>query len=93
MTMITSLSTAKAHLRIDGNDEDALLQLYIAAAEAYVNEYCDTKTAPFTEFTPTIQAAVLLVISDLYENRSSQIEKELYQNKTVEFLLNFNRNY
>lgn len=93
MTIITSLATVKSHLRIDGNDEDALLQLYMAAAEAYVNEYCDTKTTPFTEFTPTIQAAVLLVISDLYENRSSQIEKELYQNKTVELLLNFNRNY
>jgi len=93
MTMITSLSTAKAHLRIDGNDEDALLQLYIGAAEAYVNDYCDTKTAPFTEFTPTIQAAVLLVISDLYENRTAQVEKNLYKNNAVESLLNFNRNF
>lgn len=93
MTAITSLATAKEHLRIDGNDDDAILQLYIEAAEAYVNEYCDTKTTPFTTFTPTIKAAVLLVISDLYENRTAQIEKELYQNKTVEILLNFNRNY
>lgn len=93
MTMITSLSTAKAHLRIDGNDEDALLQLYIAAAEAYVNDYCDTKEAPFTSFTPTIQAAVLLVISDLYENRTAQVEKNLYKNNAVESLLNFNRNF
>lgn len=93
MTTITSLTTVKEHLRIDGTDEDDILTLYTAAAEAYVNEYCDTKDAPFTVFTPTIKAAVLLVISDLYENRTAQIDKQLYQNKTVELLLNFNRNY
>ena len=93
MTIITSLATVKSHLRIDGNDEDALLQLYMAAAEAYVNDYCDTKLTPFVEFTPTIQAAVLLVISDLYENRTAQVEKNLYKNSAVESLLNFNRNF
>lgn len=93
MTAITQLSTVKEHLRIDGSDEDGLLQLYIAAAEEYVNDYCDTKDVPFTVFTKTIEAAVLLIISDLYENRTAQVDKQLYQNKTVEILLNFNRKF
>ena len=91
MTSITSFDIVKEHLKIDGDGENELLQIYTDAAEAYVNEYCDTKENRFNEFTPTIQAAVLLIISDLYENRVAQVEKQLYQNKTVEMLLNFNR--
>ena len=93
MTIITSLSTVKSHLRIDGSDEDSLLNIYIASAESYVNDYCDRKLVPFTVFTPTIAAAVLLIVADLYEHRSSQVEKELYDNSTVKTLLNFNRNF
>lgn len=93
MTTITPLGAVKEHLKIDYQDEDELLQIYLNAAEAYVNDYCDTKSSPFAKLTPTIQAAVLLIVSDLYENRVGQVEKELYQNKTVEMLLNFNRNF
>lgn len=93
MTAITALSTIKEHLKVDGSEEDSLLEIYIAAAESYVNEYCDRKDTPFTTFTPTIAAAVLLIVADLYENRSAQVEKELYDNKTVKMLLNFNRTY
>lgn len=37
--MIISLPTAKQHLRVDGNDEDAILSLYIGAAEVSAAEF------------------------------------------------------
>jgi hypothetical protein len=33
MTFVTTLENAKLHLRVDGTDEDALIGVYIAAAE------------------------------------------------------------
>jgi uncharacterized phiE125 gp8 family phage protein len=41
-------ATAKAHARIDGTDEDALVALYIAAARDHVERYCGVRLAART---------------------------------------------
>lgn len=46
-----TLEEAKAHLRVDGSDEDALIEGVIAAARAHVEAYC---AVPFA--TQTIEA-------------------------------------
>lgn len=90
---LTSLESVKSHLRIGTSVEDILLMVFINAAEVYVNEYCDTQDAPFTTLPPPVAAAVLLIVGDLYENREGQGEKQLYTNKTVEYLLTPYRNF
>ena len=37
-----TLATLKAHLRIDSDDENSLLNTYITAARSYIESYCGT---------------------------------------------------
>lgn len=84
---ILNIELVKKHIKVDGNDEDTEIQIYIEAAEQYVNDFCDTKDEPFAVFPAPVQAAVLLIVGDLYENREMQVVKELYQNPAAENLL------
>lgn len=83
--MIT-LTQAKAHLRMDHDDEDALIQSYLDAALAHVAKYLgddmpDPVPAP-------VDAAVLLLAADLYLNRERQSDTVLRENRTYALLLN-----
>ena len=84
---ILSIDLVKKHIKVDGTDEDTEIQLYIDAAEQYVNDFCDNKTTPFTTLPAPVKAAILLIVGDLYENREMQVVKELYQNPAAENLL------
>lgn len=78
-----SLDTAKQHLRVDGIDEDGLIQLYVDAAthaacdylgrEVYADQDALADNPDAGEhamvITPSIRAAVLLILGDLYANR------------------------
>lgn len=80
-----TLYEAKAHLRIDHNDEDELLQAYIDAAEQSVADYLGIEL-PAAMPAP-VRAAILLRVADLYENREAQTDRPLHGNKTFERLL------
>ena len=82
---LVELDLLKKHLRVFHDDEDAELEVYLAAAEAIVTEYVDrevvatgaTPTLPDgIELTPPITAAILLVAADLYENREPDVKAE-----------------
>lgn len=85
--MISVLADVKGHLKVEHTDDDALITLFINAAEKHVNDFCDTGETPFVTFPSPVAAAVLLIVGDLYENREAQTQRELYRNKTVDFLL------
>lgn len=80
-----TLYEAKAHLRIDHNDEDELLQAYIDAAEASIADFLGTELP--TPMPAPVRAAILLRVADLYENREAQTDRPLHGNKTFERLL------
>lgn len=78
-----SLERAKQHLRADDPEEDLLIQAYIdaacLAAQSYLNRQVfeteealsqaqDAGDRPMV-VNASIQAAVLLIVGDLYENR------------------------
>jgi uncharacterized phage protein (predicted DNA packaging) len=84
--MSLSLEDVKAHLRVLHDDEDALIQRMADAAEALVAVYLgddlpDPTPAP-------VEAAILLLTADLYENRERQTDKPLSENSTYALLLN-----
>lgn len=83
-----TLSEAKLHLRVTHTDEDTLIQAYIDAAEDYVGVLLNQVN--YTT-TPSIKAAVLLTISDLYENREGAGEKDIKENPAVMRLLHPHR--
>jgi uncharacterized phage protein (predicted DNA packaging) len=67
---LLTLDEAKAHLRVDGDDEDALIQTYMDAAVSKVLQYCNLSLVPTGEAAvAAFKAAALLVTGDLYANR------------------------
>lgn len=83
MTLAT-LSEVKSHLRVTHSDEDALIAVYIDAAEDYIGQYLNNSNFPNA---PSIKAALLLTVGDLYENREGAGEKEIVENPAVIRLL------
>lgn len=67
---IVSLEQAKKHLRVDFDDDDDLIALYIAAAEAGVLQYCRIAAVP-AGAEAVFLAATLLVVGDLYAFRET----------------------
>jgi uncharacterized phage protein (predicted DNA packaging) len=85
--MLVTLDEIKAHLRIAGNDEDTLLNVYSGAAAEYVNAFTRRDWATVTDIPASVTAAALLLIGDLYENREAQGSAALHENRTVDRLL------
>ena len=86
--MLTLIET-KLHLRVDATDEDAAIQAMIDAATAASADHLNMPLEQLTTTVPSpIKAATLLMVADLYQNRESQSERQLYKNLTYERLLN-----
>lgn len=72
------LSLVKMHLRVDGDDEDALIQGYLDGALAHVEQHCDrtlVDTDPVLPvemaLTKDVRQAVLLLVGHWYANREA----------------------
>lgn len=75
---VLTLDEIKAHLRLDGNAEDAHLALLNDAAQDYASQYMN-RAIPWHDdvgaeepVPASVKAAILLTIGDLYENREAQ---------------------
>ena len=80
------LFAVKDHLRIESSDEDTLLQSYLDAATASVADYLG-QSLPDPVPAP-VEAAILLRVGDLYENREAQTDRPLTANAAFAQLLN-----
>jgi len=76
---IVTLDEAKAHLRVDGAEEDDDIGLKLAAAEEAIIRHLD-RPVPWTDgagapvpVPATIKLAILMLLGDLYANRESAI--------------------
>lgn len=92
MPALITLAEAKAHSRIDTDDEDGIIQTMVAAAIGYVEHALNN--GPLDDTAPAIaKQAALLVFSDFYANREAQSDKVLTHTKAIDSLLNMARNY
>lgn len=84
--LYVSVATLKAHLRIDGTEEDALLEQYIKSAQEdaetrlrrpiYSTEEADNPVTTDVNAIPAqIIQFILVTAGDLYRNRENQQEK------------------
>ena len=79
---IVTLAEAKLHLRVDGADEDTLIQTYLDAAESAAAQYLnralyasDVGTdATGLVMTKDIKVAVLLQVGAFYADREDMSE-------------------
>lgn len=69
MTKLVTVAQAKTHLRVDHQDSDADIHLKLDQASAIVMDYIRPPEEEWDEATapPLIQAAVLLVLGELYD--------------------------
>ncbi|WP_448208480.1 head-tail connector protein [Azospirillum sp. sgz302134] len=74
---IVTLDEAKAHLRVDGPDDDADIGLKLAAAEDLAAQLLN-RPLPWTDgagavvpVPAAVKAAILLILGDLYASREA----------------------
>ena len=84
-----TLAETKLHLRVDHDDEDALITALMATATAACADYLNMPAADLVVAVPApIKSAALLLVGDLYANREAQGDRQFYKNPTFENLLN-----
>ena len=83
---ITTLANAKTHLRVTHSTEDSLITAYTDAAESVAEHYCNRSFG--SPLPKAVQAAVFLMVGDMYENREEQTDRPLSVNQTCQNLLN-----
>ncbi|MGE6320544.1 head-tail connector protein [Pseudomonas oryzihabitans] len=74
------LSRVKLHLRVDHDEEDALIQGYLSAAKSHVEQHCDrtlveaNPTGPEQMLlTKDVEQAILLLVGHWYANREAVV--------------------
>ncbi|WP_312378837.1 head-tail connector protein [Pseudomonas oryzihabitans] len=74
------LSRVKLHLRVDHGEEDGLIQGYLDAAQAHVEQHCDrtlvedNPTGPEQMLlTKDVEQAILLLVGHWYANREAVV--------------------
>jgi len=81
------LDEAKQHLRVDGDEENTLIETYADAAVLSCLDFCDRKLVP-QGAEPAFKAAALLTMAGLYNSRESIITGTIVAlNPAVENLL------
>ena len=80
--MVVTVAEAKAHLRLESDEEDAFIESLIEQAQAVAEDYCRVQ---FSEPAPEpVRLAVLLFVSHYYENRDNP-DRAMYATMRVAF--------
>jgi uncharacterized phage protein (predicted DNA packaging) len=80
--VILTIEEVKAHLRIQHDEEDDLIEGFIAQAEAVAEDYCRVQ---FEDTAPEpVRLAVLLMVSHYYENRDNP-DRQVYMTMRIAF--------
>ena len=80
--MVITVAEAKAHLRVQYEEEDVFLASLIQQAQAAAEDFCRVlfnENAP-----PAVRLAVLLMVSHYYENRDNP-DKHTYLTMRMAF--------
>jgi hypothetical protein len=68
--LVVNLENTKAWLRVEGNDEDALIESFIAAAEDMVEGILRFPLSEFSDVPEPVKHAIYFAVSKLYEERN-----------------------
>jgi uncharacterized phage protein (predicted DNA packaging) len=69
--MVVSLEEAKLYLRIDGDEEDALIYNFIISAEEICEGVLRYSISELTSVPETLKQAVLYTVANMYEQRET----------------------
>jgi uncharacterized phage protein (predicted DNA packaging) len=82
-----TLAETKLHLRVDHDDEDALIQALMDTATAACANYLEVPAADLVDAPAPVKSAALLLVGSLYEQRESQSDRPYNRNPAFEMLL------
>lgn len=87
---MTTLDDLKLHLRVDHDEEDDIITMYLDSATAAAANFLNVETLDLDDplLPAPIKAAVFLAVGDLYANREAVGTQPYSQNPTYERLLN-----
>lgn len=83
--MIVTLSEAKSYLRVDTNDDDALIGTLLSAAQKQCEDIARLNTADFESAGEVAKIATLFTLGYLFEHREDADHRAL--NSTLRSLL------
>lgn len=75
--MIVTLAEAKEYLRIDGEDEDTLIEMLLKAAQGLCEDVSRLETGEFEAADEVAKIAVLFTLGYFYEHREEADHKNL----------------
>ena len=79
-----SVDTIKAALRIDGNDDDTLIEGYIDTAKEYVaNAVIDAPASEPLTNNRKYRLAVIILVQFWYSNRATDMKQTPYQVRSL----------
>ena len=79
-----SVDTIKAALRIDGNDDDTLIEGYIDTAKEYVaNAVIDGPASEPLTNNRKYRLAVIILVQFWYSNRATDMKQTPYQVRSL----------
>ncbi|AMP15493.1 head-tail connector protein [Collimonas pratensis] len=90
------LAQARAHLRLDPDDDDPMIALYMEAAVDRVEQHiqaplgrnvADVGAQEDVGIPPSLKAAVLLFLGDFWENREASFDHKMIENRAAEALM------
>jgi uncharacterized phage protein (predicted DNA packaging) len=74
---MVSLDEAKLYLRVDGHEDDELIEQLIATAETLVKDVSRLNDADFDENANIVRIAILYAAAYLYEHRENANHRTL----------------
>lgn len=81
---IVSADETREHLNVDDDVPDSRIANYAKGALAHCLRYCEREDFTTPEALPDdFKIGYLLVLSDLWEHRGSQMEVQLYENRAA----------
>lgn len=99
--MIVTINEIREHLRYDYVEnpstdeyvqrENNELMIHYYSAVDWVSKYLEFDITTVNPLPASIKTALLLVIADYDSNRTAQVEKQLYNNKQIENILQLHR--
>lgn len=83
-----TVEEAKEYLRLDGNDEDLFVEQLIQTSDIYIEKMVGTSYKSDEKLFKLSTLLQKKLIADMYEVRSTEIPKDMKQDRIVTSILN-----
>lgn len=69
--MVVTLDEAKDYLRVDGDEDNTLIAIFISAAEELCEDILRSPLADFSVIPEIVKQSILYAVANLYEEREN----------------------